>query len=177
MTDTKQHVYEGMFLFPQAQSAKMAESIDHIKEILDKSEAELLAMTKWGEGNLAYPIKKNRRGLYILTYFKSDPVKMVNIERDSNLSELILRFMLTRADHLSMEDIQALDGHDAMILDAKAHDDKIDDDDDVDLDDLEVPDDLEDAYDSLKVADGFRSPAVVEPVADSHNRDTDVTND
>lgn len=102
--------YEGMFLVSQAVAADLGGVVDHIKEVLNRASATLIAMKKWDDRRLAYEIQKHKRGVYILTYFECDPVNIVGIERDCSLSERILRAMVTRADHLTVEEMQAADG-------------------------------------------------------------------
>src|SRR5205823_5441403 len=74
---------------------------------------------KWDERRLAYEIKKQKRGLYILAYFKAPGGSLSHIERDCNLSEKILRVLLLRADHLTVEEMQAADAREALDTEAK----------------------------------------------------------
>lgn len=111
--------YEGMFLFPQAMSARLDDAIAHINTLLERCGGELVAMQKWGERPLAYPIDSHRRGIYILTYFKCDRSKLVDLERDCNLSETLLRSLVTRADHLTIEEIEAFDQREDLHVEAK----------------------------------------------------------
>ena len=114
MSEQRIDIYEGMFLFPQSAAADFAGVITHINEILDRADAEVIAMKKWDERRLAYDIKGNKRGLYILTYFKADRTKLAGIERDCNLSELLLRSLILRADHIPTEEIEASDERQAL---------------------------------------------------------------
>lgn len=109
MSDSKTQIYEGMFLFAQGAASELVAAADHVKAILSKSGAELISLKKWEERRLAYEIGKQKRGVYLLAYFSADPLRMKDIERDCNLSEDILRVMCIRADHLTMEEIQAQD--------------------------------------------------------------------
>jgi len=56
------YTYEAMFLIGQAAAADLASSIEHIKEILGRGHAELIAMRKWDERRLAFEIDKQKRG-------------------------------------------------------------------------------------------------------------------
>ncbi len=114
MSETNRKAYEAMFLFPQAASGNLGETVNHINGILDHAQAEVVAMKKWDERRLAYEIKKHKRGLYILVYFLCEPGGIATIERDSNLSEQILRVMIVRADHLTHEEMQAHDERQAL---------------------------------------------------------------
>jgi small subunit ribosomal protein S6 len=119
MPDNRSYYYEAMFLVGQAAAADLAGVIEHIKEILTRGHAELVAMRKWDERRLAYEIKKQKRGLYILAYFKAPGGQLSHIERDCNLSEKLLRVLILRADHLTLEEMQASDARDALDTEAK----------------------------------------------------------
>lgn len=103
------YTYEGLFLFPQSAVAELQATVDHLKEILHRANAEIIALKKWDERRLAYEIRGNKRGLYFLTYFKAPASKMAGLERDCNLSERMLRALVIRADHIPMEEMQAAD--------------------------------------------------------------------
>lgn len=110
MANENTNIYEGFFLFPQAAAAELQGAADHIKDLLARAEAEIISFAKWDERRLAYEIKGNKRGIYFLVYFKTQGSKLVGLERDCNLSEQLLRFMVTRADLITEETIQAADG-------------------------------------------------------------------
>ena len=93
MTEVRINMYEGMFLFPQAAGADLGGAVAHVESILERADAELVSISKWDERRLAYDIKGNKRGVYLLTYFKADrsgsPARA-----DCNLSEQLLRAMV-----------------------------------------------------------------------------------
>ena len=109
MSEQRVSLYEGMFLFPQSASADFEGVIDHVNEILRRADAEIVAMRKWDERRLAYDIKGNKRGLYILVYFRAEHSRLTGIERDCNLSELLLRSLIIKAEHIPTEEIEAND--------------------------------------------------------------------
>ncbi len=110
MSETRINVYEGLFLFPQTLTADLQGALDHLQEILKRAKAEIISLRKWEERRLAYEIKGNKRGLYFLVYFRVRGDAMVGIERDCNLSELLLRFMIVRADDVTQEQMEAAEG-------------------------------------------------------------------
>jgi len=118
MSDHNVYEYEAMFVFPQAQTSDLQAAVSHIEGIINRAQAELIALSKWGEKNLATPIDKNKRGLFILAYFRARGSRMANIERDCNLSEMMMRFLITRADHLTIEEMQATDGRESLAAEA-----------------------------------------------------------
>ena len=107
------NLYEGMFILnQQAVAADFAGCVEFVREVFRRAEAEVLVLRKWDERKLAYPIKGQKRGIYILVYFRSRGVQIANIERDCNLSEQVIRAMITRADHIGETEIE-LAGKDA----------------------------------------------------------------
>jgi small subunit ribosomal protein S6 len=102
--------YEGLFLFPQAANLDLKAAVELIKEPLAKAGGEIIALKKWGDRQLAFPIKKQKRGVYILCYFAAPTDKMEAVNRAYNLSEGLLRHMIVRADHFTTDQMKSTDG-------------------------------------------------------------------
>ena len=102
----KSRTYEGMFLVDAGKSDFEA-AAEPIRNILARSQAEILSIKPWDEKRLAYQIRGRRRALYVLTYFKADPASTSDIEQHCDLSEDILRVMILRHDNLTDEQINA----------------------------------------------------------------------
>ena len=87
--------YEGMFLLEPAISATdWDKASGEIKRILEKHKAEITNIDKWGERKLAYSIRKNARGTYVLVYFKAPGEAIPKIKVDCQISEIILRILI-----------------------------------------------------------------------------------
>ncbi|QDU33689.1 30S ribosomal protein S6 [Poriferisphaera corsica] len=99
MSETN-YLYEGLFLMGQSAGADLSGAMDHIKGLLDRASADVVAMHKWDERKLAYPIGNMKRGLYVQVIFKAEGQQLVKLERDCNLSEQVVRVMFTRGEHL-----------------------------------------------------------------------------
>ena len=110
--------YETMLVLGQAAATDLANSVSHIKEIFSKHGATLIAFKKWGDRQFAYAIRKQKRGMYILCYFSSPTDKLAEIERAFNLSEVVLRQLTIRVDHLSTEEMQNADGQVDLMIEA-----------------------------------------------------------
>lgn len=119
MSDKRVYQYEAMFIIGQSQASDLTGVVAHINEVLSRGHAEVIAMKKWDERRLAYEIRGQKRGLYILVYFKAPGVDVAHIERDCNLSEKILRTLILRADHLTAEEMQSADGRKELEIEAK----------------------------------------------------------
>jgi len=100
-------LYEAMFLVDSAEAAADWKGInEHIKKLFERNGAEIISIRKWDERPLAYPIMGKDRGTYILVYFNSPSDKIALIERDSQLSERIMRVLILRADHVTKDDME-----------------------------------------------------------------------
>jgi small subunit ribosomal protein S6 len=66
--------------------------------ILERNSAEVLASRPWDERRLAYPVRNQKKGLYYLTYFRTEGKNVVAIERDLALNETILRTLILHVD-------------------------------------------------------------------------------
>ena len=119
MADQVMHQYEGMFLISQSEAVDLNGVVSHIEEILERAHARLVAMKKWDERRLAYEINKQKRGVYLLVYFTAPGASIAQIERDCNLSERLLRVLITRADHLTEEEMLAADAREELKVEAR----------------------------------------------------------
>jgi ribosomal protein S6 len=75
---------------------------------MDRAKAQLLVCRLWDERRLAYPIEKQRRAAYILCYFRAEGSAISGIERDTQLSEHLLRVLVLRADHITDEKLEEI---------------------------------------------------------------------
>ena len=101
--------YEGMFLFPAGAAAELQGALDLVKSIIERHAGQILVLKKWDERKLAYEIGPHKRGLYILAFFTAPGTAVAAIERDVNLSEQVLRVLVTRAEHLNTEEMAAIE--------------------------------------------------------------------
>ncbi|MFN4261716.1 MAG: 30S ribosomal protein S6 [Gemmataceae bacterium] len=93
------NVYECMFLLDTTKVAgDVPGAAQKLHAILEKNQAEILASRPWDERRLAYPIKKQKKGLYYLTYFRAESNHLANIEHDFKLNEMVLRLLLLKVD-------------------------------------------------------------------------------
>jgi small subunit ribosomal protein S6 len=103
------NVYECMFLLDTNKvSGDVPSAAKQLHTILEKNQAEVLASRPWDERRLAYPIGNHKKGLYYLTYFRTEGKNVVNIEHDIALNEMILRSLILHVDPKMVENMLAL---------------------------------------------------------------------
>ena len=84
----------------QAQADAVA---DAVTTQLEADGAAVKKREYWGLRNLAYRIKKNRKGHYILLGLDAAPAAVTEMERQLSLNEDVLRFMTVRIEEISEE--------------------------------------------------------------------------
>ena len=94
--------YEMVVIIPGSQSEQEASNdLEKIEKILKSEKVQVLHTENWGKRPLVYPIKKQTYGYYGLFQFDSDPLAIAKIQKELELSEWILRFLLTaKIDYL-----------------------------------------------------------------------------
>jgi small subunit ribosomal protein S6 len=93
------NVYECMFLLDTSKVAgDVPGAAKQLQSVLERHHAEILASRPWDERRLAYPIRRNKKGLYYLTYFRTEGKNITAIEHDFTLNEMVLRMMVLKID-------------------------------------------------------------------------------
>lgn len=96
--------YETVLIARQDVSATQVESIgDMAQEILTEDGGKISRREYWGLRSLAYRIKKNRKGHYILMNYEAKSEAVQEMERRLSLHDDVLRYMTVRADDLPEE--------------------------------------------------------------------------
>lgn len=103
------NVYECMFLLdPTKVAGDVPAAAQQLHAILERNQAEILASRPWDERRLAYSMGTHKKGLYYLTYFRTDAKNLVNIDHDCKLNESILRSLVIRIDPKLVENMLAV---------------------------------------------------------------------
>jgi small subunit ribosomal protein S6 len=104
-----QNTYECMFLLDTNKvSGDVPAATKQLHTLLERNHAEVLASRPWDERRLAYPIKGHKKGLYYLTYFRTEPKNLVGLGRDVALNEMILRSLVLKVHPKLVETMLAL---------------------------------------------------------------------
>ena len=106
---TAMKTYEAMFLLPPAAATEQEKSLQLVRGIVERHSGKILVIKKWDERKLAYEMNGQKRGLYIIVYFTAPGPAVTAIERDVNLSEEVIRVLVTHAEHLSQDEMNAVE--------------------------------------------------------------------
>ena len=79
-----------------------------VVELIKQADGQVKRETTWEERSLAYPIKKQTRGVY--TFYELDiPGQAIHqLESSFNITDGILRHLITRIDHKAQDRAEAV---------------------------------------------------------------------
>jgi small subunit ribosomal protein S6 len=94
-------LYENVFIARQEISAAQVDALsDQFTTVLTENGGAVKKKEYWGLKSLAYRIKKNRKGHYVLLNIDAPPAAVHEMERQMRINEDILRFLTVRVDEL-----------------------------------------------------------------------------
>jgi small subunit ribosomal protein S6 len=86
--------YESIFIVrPDLTGDAYTAVLDKFKGVLTDQGASILKIDEWGVRKLAYTVKKQNRGSYVLVIFEADPKVILEYERRLRLDESIIKFI------------------------------------------------------------------------------------
>jgi len=95
-------IYETVFVLRgDMASSQVEEDVAAFKKIIEAGKGKLLKEENWGLRTLAYKIKKNKKGHYILLETDADSAAIKELERKLGLSENVLRFLTVKREERS----------------------------------------------------------------------------
>jgi ribosomal protein S6 len=93
--------YECMCLLDNREVRKGWQPLkDAVLAMFTKHGAKILSGKRWDERRLAYPIRGQHRGTYLLVYFSVDTQALAAIRRDLQFNESLLRFLLVECQEV-----------------------------------------------------------------------------
>ncbi len=91
--------YEMMLLLePTIAGKDWNKVVEHSTGLVTQHGGEVLASSKWGDRKLAYEIRGHKRGAYLLVYFKCNTEAVTKINRQAELSDIVLRHVIIRVE-------------------------------------------------------------------------------
>ncbi|KAF0139606.1 MAG: small subunit ribosomal protein S6 [Rhodospirillaceae bacterium] len=93
--------YETVFILRQDASTQQVENLtDQFIALISAQGGRIGKRESWGLRNLAYRIKKNRKGHYVLFTIDALPEAILEMERQMRINEDVLRYLTVRTDKL-----------------------------------------------------------------------------
>jgi small subunit ribosomal protein S6 len=94
--------YENVFIVRQDMSPAQVEGLaDNYATLIEENGGKVLKREHWGLKSLAYRIKKNRKGHYVMFDVEANSDAVNELERQMRLSEDVIRFMTVKIDEVT----------------------------------------------------------------------------
>ena len=94
--------YESVLIARQDLGASQVNDIvDNLSNVIKNQGGEVVRVDNWGLKNLAYRIKKNRKGHYVLLNISAPATAISEFERVMRINEDIIRYMTVKVDSFS----------------------------------------------------------------------------
>ena len=85
--------YESIFIVhPEVIGDDQTALIDKYKTILSDQGADVLKLENWGTRTLAYQVKKQSKGCFVLVIFDAEPTVIAEFERRMRIDEKVIKF-------------------------------------------------------------------------------------
>jgi small subunit ribosomal protein S6 len=94
-------LYENVFIARQDISGAQVDALaDGFTQLIAEQGGEIKKREYWGLRNLAYRMKKNRKGHYVLFNIEAPAAAIAELERTMRINEDVLRYLTLRVEQL-----------------------------------------------------------------------------
>jgi len=101
------NIYENMVIMNAGISDEEADAaMNKIKELIAGQGGEVLKVDVWGRRKLSYEIKKQKKGLYILLFYKAPAKAIKKLEEFFKVFDTVLKYMVIK---LGPKQVQSLE--------------------------------------------------------------------
>ncbi|MGQ9554464.1 MAG: 30S ribosomal protein S6 [Anaerolineae bacterium] len=93
--------YELMFIVqPNADEARQEAIKQRIADYVTSNQGEVTNVRDWGHRRLAFPIRRQASGFYVVMRLRLLPKAVEELQRLLRLNEDVLRFLMVRAEEV-----------------------------------------------------------------------------
>jgi small subunit ribosomal protein S6 len=93
--------YENVFIARQDLSTAQVDALaDQFTAIIKEKGGDVKKRESWGLRNLAFRIRKNRKGHYTMFNIDAPPAAIIEMERNMRLNEDVIRFLTIKVEAL-----------------------------------------------------------------------------
>jgi len=94
-------LYENVFIARQDISGAQVDALaDSVAQLIADNGGEVKKREYWGLRNLAYRMRKNRKGHFVLMNLSAPPAAIAELERTMRINEDVLRYLTIRVEAL-----------------------------------------------------------------------------
>ena len=90
--------YESVIIInPSADEDKVKALIDRFSDLINK-QGKVEKVDTLGKRKLAYEVKKNREGIYVVFYFEAEPTLIAELERNYRITDEVIKFIVIKSE-------------------------------------------------------------------------------
>ena len=90
--------YEVIFIIRSMEEESTVAVIDKFAKLIAANGGIITKEDRWGKRRLAYEIKKEAEGFYVLFYVTCEPKCVAEVDRVMKITDEILKHMIVRSD-------------------------------------------------------------------------------
>ena len=88
--------YESVIIInPSADEDKVKSLIDKFSDLINK-QGKVTKVDNMGKRKLAYEVKKNKEGIYVVFYFEAEPSLIAELERNYRITDEVIKFIVVK---------------------------------------------------------------------------------
>ena len=88
--------YETIFIISTSvEEAKIKDLVEKFSTLIN-SNGKVEAVDEWGQKKLAYPVKKQKEGYYVLINFEAKPELIAELERVYRITDEVIKFITVK---------------------------------------------------------------------------------
>lgn len=90
--------YESVVIInPSVEEEKVKELSQKFTDIIN-NDGKVEKVEELGKKKLAYEVKKNREGIYVVFYFEAEPTLIAELERNYRITDEVIKFIVVKVE-------------------------------------------------------------------------------
>ena len=88
--------YESVIIInPSVDEDKVKSLIDRFSDLIN-TQGKVTKVDDMGKRKLAYEVKKNKEGIYVVFYFEAEPSLIAELERNYRITDEVIKFIVVK---------------------------------------------------------------------------------
>lgn len=93
------HDYECLFIArPSLTEEEVSGVNEKVKNLVEKNGGSITKIENWGKKKLSYEVKKEKKGIYLLTHIKGPGSLVTELENHLKIQDSVIKFLTVKLD-------------------------------------------------------------------------------
>lgn len=92
-----------MIIHPSETEESVQAAVSRCKSVIEKHSGTFLKEEDWGLKTLAFELKKQSKGRYVLLAYSADPAVVGDLEQNFNVMENVIKYMTVKLEKAQVE--------------------------------------------------------------------------